>query len=527
MKTILSVLLGLCVAGFVSAQPTAEVEAPAVEMGTPKRTAEDLRKLIAPIALYPDALVALILPASTNTADLVLAARFVAEDGDPNEIDRQPWDESVKSLARYPEVVKWMDENLAWTKTLGEAFAAQPADVMNTVQSLRTEAQAAGLLKDTPQQKVVVREAEVSIEPAQDDVIYMPSYDPVILVERRPVYDSWITFGAGFAVGSWLNYDCDWRSRRVLVSSRHAGWNRPDWGWHRHAYSGQVVYQTWSPNRHYWQHVRNQPRREFQPIPPVRPLHFAESPTGAHRFNDQRRWDQRRGNEHDPRNDQRVWAQPGNARPSEWQRNHGEGRRSLGGSTSVGVTPSPSAEMPRENGDRRGGFSRIRNPGASVTRRENGGGAPTTPAVSGAVAPQTPPANSMNQPSVSSRRFTPPLDSTGQRYIPHHLNNNPPPAQSVQPAQSVPQPQVVPQSPPHNFGRYTRHEAPASAPAPVSPPVREVHNSVRSAPPAPPPPAPAAAAPAQRGDNGRNNSNSDSGAQPARDATREVRRGFR
>lgn len=524
MKKLVSVLLGLCVASLGFAQPSPAVEAPAVEFSTSKRTPEDLRKLLAPVALYPDALVALILPASTNTADLVLAARFLAEDGDPKEIENQPWDESVKSLARYPEVVKWMDENLAWVKALGEAFAAQPADLMNTMQTLRTEAQAAGLLKDTPQQKVVVREAEVCIEPAQDDVIYMPSYDPVILVERRPVYGSWISFGAGFAVGSWLNYDCDWRSHRVVVSSRSAGWNRPDWGWHRHGYSGQVVYQTWAPSRHYWQHVHNQPRRDPWPFPAVRPLHFAETPGGPRRFEDQRRWDRRRD---DPRNDQRVWSQPGSTnRAAEWQRSHSDGRRSLGGATDVGAAPNPAIQTPRGNGDRRGGFSRMPNPGAAVTQNGNAIAAPPAPATSAPVAPQPAPAVVSRQPS--DRRFARPVDSTGQRYIPHHLNS--PPAQSPQPIQSSPESGGGQQAPAQRFGGHTRSAPPPaqaspSQAQPASPAVREFH-SARSGPPPTPAPAAAAPAPVQRKDDGRSTT-PDNSAPATGQSVREAHRALR
>ena len=97
---------------------------------------EALNQLLAPIALYPDALIALILPASTVPSDLVLAARYISSNGDPAQVVNQPWDDSVKSLVRYPDVVKWMDQNLEWTTQVGEAFLDQPADVMNTIQQL-------------------------------------------------------------------------------------------------------------------------------------------------------------------------------------------------------------------------------------------------------------------------------------------------------------------------------------------------------------------------------------------------------
>ena len=152
-------------------------------------TQEELKQLVGPIALYPDALIALILPASTVPSDLVLAARFVASKGDPAQAANQPWDDSVKSLVRYPDMVKWMDQNLEWTTQLGEAFLDQPADVMNTIQQLRAQARAAGTLVDTPQQKVVEEQSNIRIVPAEPERIYVPQYDPeVVYVQRGDAY---------------------------------------------------------------------------------------------------------------------------------------------------------------------------------------------------------------------------------------------------------------------------------------------------------------------------------------------------
>ena len=105
---------------------------------------DSLKQLLAPIALYPDALIALILPASTVPSDVVLASRYIAGNGDPKQIPNQQWDNSVQSLASYPDVLTWMDQNLEWTTSLGQAFLVQPADVMNAIQQLRAQAQAAG-----------------------------------------------------------------------------------------------------------------------------------------------------------------------------------------------------------------------------------------------------------------------------------------------------------------------------------------------------------------------------------------------
>jgi hypothetical protein len=184
--------------------------------------------------LYPDALVALILPASTVPSDLVLAARYIASNGDPAQIANQPWDDSVKSLVRYPDILHWMDQNLEWTTAVGEAFLDQPADVMNSIQGLRAEAVAAGNLTDTPQQHVVQEETGIRIVPAQPDLIYVPQYDPDV-VYAQPNWQNvgpLLTFGAGFAVGSWLNYDCDWGRHSIYVGQWRPGWNH-DRNWDR------------------------------------------------------------------------------------------------------------------------------------------------------------------------------------------------------------------------------------------------------------------------------------------------------
>ncbi len=224
MKTPPCFLLGLFLAltPFLSAQ---DHDALTQDPGArPLLQPAQLDQLLGPIALYPDALVALILPAATEPADLVLAARYLAADADssPEAIAAQPWDDSVKSLARYPDLLQWMDTNLAWTKQLGEAFLAQPAEVLKAVQRLRTLAQAAGTLTDTPQQTVVVETEYIRIVPAQPDVIYVPYYDPLTVFTPRPIFffPPPITFVAVGPIGLWLVYECDWDHRIIWVVDR-------------------------------------------------------------------------------------------------------------------------------------------------------------------------------------------------------------------------------------------------------------------------------------------------------------------
>jgi hypothetical protein len=238
------------------------------------RPPEQLDQLLGPIALYPDALVALILPAATVPSDVVLASRFLAANGKPENMANQPWDESVKSLAHYPEVVKWMDDNLEWTKELGEAFLAQPADVMNSVQRLRARARAAGSLIDTPQQQVVMEGETICIVPAQPNVIYVPSYDPEIVYVRNSAYypEPLLSFGLGFAVGSWLAYDCDWGQRVIWVGRRNNGW-RPPVLLTRPRYTSDPDWRHWQPSPRV--HVRHPD--SYRPRPDVvRPRPYAE-----------------------------------------------------------------------------------------------------------------------------------------------------------------------------------------------------------------------------------------------------------
>src|SRR5436189_4080694 len=121
-----------------------------------KRSAADLEKLVAPIALYPDPLIATLLPASVYPLEIVQAARFVTDTNNLAKLDEQPWDENVKAVARVPEAIKKMNEDISWTMELGEAFLAQDKGVMDAIQNMRGKAQKAGTLQTTSQQVVTV-----------------------------------------------------------------------------------------------------------------------------------------------------------------------------------------------------------------------------------------------------------------------------------------------------------------------------------------------------------------------------------
>ena len=257
---------------------------------TSRQTPEQLDRLLGPVALYPDALIALILPATTVPSDVVLASRYLRDKGDPAQADDQAWDDSLKALVRYPDVINWLDQNLAWTKQVGEAFLDQPADVMNSIQRLRARARAAGALIDTPEQQVVVDGEYISIIPAQPDVIYVPYYDPeIVYVSRSGFYsDPFMTFGIGYATGFWLGYDFDWGRHRIWTIDPHQRdryW-RERRDWRRPVFPGRPGYIE-DPNLHPWNPRINHPRpphsdvnRPRQEI--ARPSPFQNGPQRPH-----------------------------------------------------------------------------------------------------------------------------------------------------------------------------------------------------------------------------------------------------
>jgi hypothetical protein len=148
---------------------------------------EELDQMLAPIALYPDSLLAQILMAATYPLEVVQADRWTKANrnltGDQlnDALDQNDWDPSVKALVPFPQVLTMMSERLEWTQKLGDAFLDQEDEVMDTVQKLRARAEAAGNLRDTEQQRVIVEEGDIVIEPAQPEVVYVPVYDPFVI----------------------------------------------------------------------------------------------------------------------------------------------------------------------------------------------------------------------------------------------------------------------------------------------------------------------------------------------------------
>ena len=207
---------------------------------------EELEQILAPIALHPDPLVSQILMASTYPLEVVQADRWVAQnkslkgDAVTAALEKQDWDPSVKSLVAFPQVLKMMSEKLDWTQKLGDAFLADQKKVLDTIQSLRAKAQASGNLKTTKEQTVIVEEKIIKIEPANPQVIYVPTYNPTVVYGSWPypayppysyyppgyVASSMMWFGAGMAMGAAFSGawgygwgDCDYNGGKVKIDN--------------------------------------------------------------------------------------------------------------------------------------------------------------------------------------------------------------------------------------------------------------------------------------------------------------------
>ncbi len=219
-------------------------------------TAAELQGLVAPIALYPDALVAQILSASTFPDQVAVADNWLQQNKSltgsalMNAVNGQSWDPSVKALTQFPSVLNQMAQSLAWTSQLGEAYHNQQADVMAAVQTLRAQAKAAGNLKSGSQITVVQQSPQtIVIQPTNPQVVYVPEYNPTVVYGTPYVTPGYSTgalvatgllsFGAGIAVGAmmsggccgwgWSSWNCNWHGGAVYY---HGGAYYGNAAWH-------------------------------------------------------------------------------------------------------------------------------------------------------------------------------------------------------------------------------------------------------------------------------------------------------
>lgn len=200
---------------------------------------EQLDALLAPIALYPDGLLTQVLMAATYPLQIVEASRWLQQDGHgqlqgdalAKALESQNWDPSVKSLVPIPQVLAMLDGKLDWTQQVGYAFATQQADVMNSIQRLRAQAQQAGSLHSTPQQTVSSEQGAIVIQPADPQVVYVPVYNPTVVYGTwpypavPPIYFPPPGYVAANAFVSGLAF-----ASGVAVIGSLWGWARPAWG---------------------------------------------------------------------------------------------------------------------------------------------------------------------------------------------------------------------------------------------------------------------------------------------------------
>jgi hypothetical protein len=227
--------------------------------GAPMSTSE-LEALVAPIALYPDALVAQILAAATFPDQVAIADYWLHENQNltgkwlMQAVDKQSWDSGVKALTEFPSVLDNLAKNLTWTSSLGEAYHNQPSEVMEAIQTLRAKAKAAGNLKSSSQITVVQQTPQtIVIQPANPEIVYVPEYNPAVIYGTPYVTPGYtaadvaaagvIGFGAGIAVGAlaggggwgWNSWNCDWHGGAVVYNHNNFYGNA---AWHGGYYNG-------------------------------------------------------------------------------------------------------------------------------------------------------------------------------------------------------------------------------------------------------------------------------------------------
>ena len=265
---VTAVLVGLALVIASGQNPSVVL---ADDAATPTQAApmsqSELRALVAPIALYPDNLVAEVLAAATFPDQVAIANYWLQQNKNltgnalVQAVDKQAWDASVKGLTQFPTVLDNMAKSLSWTSQLGEAYHMQKSEVMSAVQTLRAQAKAAGHLNSTPQMTVVQQSPQtIVIEPASPQVVYVPQYNPALIYGYpyvTPGYTaadvglaSALSFGAGVALGAfagggwgWNAWGCDWHGGAV-VYNHNAFYGNTAWhggyagGYHPYGYDG-------------------------------------------------------------------------------------------------------------------------------------------------------------------------------------------------------------------------------------------------------------------------------------------------
>jgi uncharacterized membrane protein YgcG len=253
---VLGCLQGGC--ATEAAQPETQPPAPAEPLPAPvpQQSTQELDQLVAPIALYPDALVAQILAGATYPTQIVEADRWLQQHPDlkgdalAKAVDAQSWDPGVKALTQFPGLLGMMDKNLSWTSSLGEAYVNGQQNVLDAVQVMRRRAQQAGNLKSTQQESVTTQGNTIVIEPANPQVVYVPEYDPwVVYGDPLAFYPGWIGvpgfffdgpgigFGLGIGIGlfggfgwGWHSWGTDWHGHGLRYGNHPYASHSRDFG---------------------------------------------------------------------------------------------------------------------------------------------------------------------------------------------------------------------------------------------------------------------------------------------------------
>jgi hypothetical protein len=253
MKRFFSLVVLSSIAFGMAGHAFADQDNPAVPppSASIQRTPAELQQLVAPIALYPDALVAQILAGATHIAEVVAADRWMESHAELQggelaaQVDQQVWDASVKALTGFPAVLEDMDQNVVWTSSLGDAYRSQPQQVMAAIQTMRQRASTAGNLQANQQQTVTTDDGSISILPADPGMVYVPEYDPS-LAYGAPValWPGWypdpdlyldgpgIVFGVGFDLGYFGGYGWGWHHWRPDWHHRAVWFNGGQYVWH-------------------------------------------------------------------------------------------------------------------------------------------------------------------------------------------------------------------------------------------------------------------------------------------------------
>jgi len=286
MKTATIIMRGL--AWMIIAMLVIPPGVPAQDSGQPEQTDRfsdaELAQMLAPIALYPDSLIAQILMASTYPLEVVEAERWVSKNknlqGDPldDALQGKPWDPSIKTLCHFPDVLFALSDKLDQTTKLGDAFLSQQDDVMNTIQILRRKAEEQGNLKTTNQQKVIVQDDIISVEPTDPYEVYVPAYDPAYVYGTwgYPSYPPWYWYyPAGLISGAFIAF-----TTPFFIGLDLFLWPWFDWHGH-HVYSDYYYSDRYHDRHHDRDHDRHSGSHYWEHDPSHRKgVAYRDSSTG-------------------------------------------------------------------------------------------------------------------------------------------------------------------------------------------------------------------------------------------------------